>query len=528
MEKPSVPPSLITRRSFALGTGAFTAAALLGQNARAEKPMGKKAAKKAVAGSYPFALGIASGDPTPTGVVLWTRLAPQPLAPGGGMPPQQFEVSFQVCVDEAMTKILASGKAVAGPEWAHSVHVEVEGLQPDTWYWYQFKFAGETSPKGRTRTLPAASSMPDRLRFAFASCQHYEAGYYTALDHMSRENADLIVHLGDYIYEGKAHDGQVRRHNSGVCMTLDEYRARYALYKTDPMLQRAHEVAPWIVTWDDHEVAGDYAGAIPKEPAPVKEFLRRRAAAYQAYFEHMPLRRSALPSGPDMLLYRGFEFGKLASFHVLDTRQYRTDQPFSENIQPQGKAALSTKATIMGNKQRGWLFDRLKTSPAVWNVIAQQVMMARIDVVRGEAAGYNMDKWAGYENERRQLLRHLQSNKVANPVVITGDIHSNWANEIVNDFDGDKPTNAAVEFVGTSLSSGGDGEATPKRTASLMAENPCIKFHNDERGYVMCEVTPKLWRADYRTVEYVSRKGAPLKTRASFIVEPGSSKLVKA
>lgn len=520
MEKPVAPPSVITRRSFALSTGVFAASALIVGRVRA--------APKALALSYPFSLGVASGDPTATGVVLWTRLAPKPLAPGGGMPRQAVEVSFRIAADEAMTKVVASGKAPAAPEWAHSVHVEVEGLQPDTWYWYQFEFAGETSPKGRARTLPAASAMPEKLRFAFASCQHYEAGYYTAFDHMAREAPDLIVHLGDYIYEGKAHEGWVRRHNSGVCRTLDEYRARYALYKTDPMLQRAHEVAPWIVTWDDHEVSGDYAGVVPKDSMPVRDFLRRRAAAYQAYFEHMPLRRASLPKGAEMLLYRGFDFGRLASFHVLDTRQYRTDQPFGEAIQKQGRAALSPKATLMGDRQREWLFERLKKPDAAWNVIAQQVMMARIDVVRGEEVGYNMDKWAGYENERRRLIRHLQTSGTPNPVVITGDIHSNWANEIVNDFDGGSPVNVAVEFVGTSISSGGDGEAEPKRNRTLLAENPCVKFRNDERGYVMCEITPKQWRADYRTVEYVSRGSAPLKTRASFVVESGSPRLVRA
>ncbi|MES2475485.1 MAG: alkaline phosphatase D family protein [Verrucomicrobiota bacterium] len=479
---------------------------------------------------YPFSLGIACGDPTPTGIVLWTRLAPDPLAPGGGMPQRPVEVSFQIAKDEAMSRVVASGTATAGPQWAHSVHVEVEGLQPDSWYWYQFKFRGEVSPKGRARTLPLPSVMPEKLRFAFASCQNYQFGYYTAFDHLAQESPDLVVHLGDYIYEsGSRKEGMsIRSHQSGACMTLDDYRVRYALYKSDPLLQRAHEVAPWIVTWDDHEFANNCNGIIPGKPMVAREFLSRRAAAYQAYFEHMPLRRASLPSGPDLLLYRDFNFGKLASFQVLDTRQYRSVQVGGEKVLPQGKAALSSKRSILGETQKKWLFDSLSTSPCSWNVLAQQVMFARVDMTRGEEKGYNMDKWAGYENDRRQLIRHLQQNKIANPVVITGDIHSNWASEIPNDFDGAKATDVAVELVGTSISSSGDGQDKPKRNSWLFNENPHVKFHNNERGYVMCEVTPTLWRADFRTVEYITRAGAPRQTRASYVVEAGAPKLVRA
>ncbi len=521
---------LLTRRSFAKTTGAFAAAGLLG--ARAQGPEGAPAARKhpAAAGSrksgYPFTLGVASGDPTSTGVVLWTRLAPTPFAPGGGMGAEAVDVEFQVAADEGMTRIVASGKAPAGPQWAHTVHVEVEGLQPDSWYWYQFKVGEHVSPLGRTRTLPPASAMPEKLRFAFVSCQHYEQGYYTAFDHLAREAPDLVIHLGDYIYEGGSHEGLPRKHNGRACKDLEDYRARYALYKTDPMLQHAHEVAPWFVTWDDHEVAGNYAGMIPKDAEPPGEFVRRRAAGYQAYFEHMPLRRSALPKGPEMLLYRGFDFGKLASFQMLDTRQYRTDQPMGDGVKAAGAAAMSPAATILGADQRKWLYDRLSASTATWNVIAQQVMMARVDLEKGPEAGFNMDKWPGYEMDRRNLIRHLQDRKVPNPVIITGDIHSNWANEIINDFDQDRKREAAVEFVGTSISSGGDGEEGTKRNRWIMAENPFVKFRNDQRGYVMCEVTPRAWIAKFRVVDQVSKPGAAIRTRATFRVDPGSSKLV--
>ena len=242
----------LSRRSFIAGTASFAAAALLSTRARGAVP-GAPAFS-----AYPFSLGVASGDPAPDGVVLWTRLAPRPLEPGGGMPPEPVAVAWQVAEDEAMTRVVQRGSATATPAWGHAVHVEVEGLRPERWYWYQFKVGGEVSPKGRTRTMPPAGAAAERLRFAFASCQKYEAGYYTAYEHMAREDLDLVVHLGDYIYEKGVDDKETpRKHNSPEIFTLDDYRARYALYKSDPALQAAHAMAPWIVTWDDQEVSNN-------------------------------------------------------------------------------------------------------------------------------------------------------------------------------------------------------------------------------------------------------------------------------
>lgn len=479
--------------------------------------------------AYPFSLGVASGDPLPDGVVLWTRLAPRPLEPGGGMPPEPVAVSWQVCEDEAMTRVVRSGTATAVAEWSHAVHVEVEGLRPDRWYWYHFKVGGEVSPKGRTRTAPPADSLPTRLRFAFASCQHYEAGLFTAYEHLAREDLDLVVHLGDYIYEGPARDGYVRRHLAGECLDLAGYRLRYSLYKADPALQAAHAMAPWIVTWDDHEVSNNYAGTHSgSKRQPRAEFMLRRAAAYQAYFENMPLRRSALPHGPDMLLYRGLDYGRLARFHVLDTRQYRTPQPQGDGNKPPSPVLMDPKGTLMGERQREWLFSGLGRSTSQWNVLAQQIMVARVDKTRGPEVTYSMDQWPGYEFERRRLLRHLHEARTSNPVVLTGDIHSNWANELIADFDQLDSRVVATEFVGTSISSGGDGANTPRANDQLLAENPFVKFHNAERGYVRCEVTPQRWRTDYRTVPFVSKAGAPLNTRASFVVESGRPQLQRA
>lgn len=512
----------LKRRSF-LQTGSLAAAALWSGRA-----LGPAQAQVPLT-DYPFQLGVASGDPSADGMVLWTRLAPRPLESGGGMPPVPVKVDWMIAEDEAMGRVVARGVANAVPEWAHSVHVEVAGLKPDRWYWYQFKFGRETSPKGRTRTMPAAGVMKDRLRFAFASCQHFETGHFTAYEHMAKEDLDLVVHLGDYIYEYRGIDQRVRKHLGDEINTLDDYRTRHAQYKTDPALQAMHAAVPWVVTWDDHEVDNNYATDISEQAGvTAAELLKRRAAAYQAYYEHLPLRRSALPKGPDMLIYRDISFGSLAQFHVLDTRQYRTDQPCGDGNKPQCPEALSPEGTLMGSEQRDWLFRGLDASPAKWNVIAQQIMIARVDRLTGEKAGYSMDQWSGYEFERRRLLKFLHDHQTSNPVALAGDIHSNWANELIADFDNLDSKRLATEFVGTSISSSGDGKAEPKGLAELLTENPFVKFHNAERGYVRCEVTPKAWRTDYQTVEYVSRPGAPRQTRASFVVEDGRPVLNRA
>ena len=508
-----------SRRSFLFSTVSLAAAARF--SSWASGPV--TAVPTFVA--YPFQLGVASGDPTPTGVVLWTRLAPVPLE-GGGMSPEPVQVSWQIAEDEAMTRVVQSGNVIASSDWAHSVHVEVEGLKPDRWYWYQFKAGKEISPKGRTRTMPPADSLPARLRFAMASCQHYETGFYTAYEHMGREDLDLVVHLGDYIYEMKAMDGRCRKHNSAEIITLEDYRNRYAQYKSDADLQRMHAQAPWLVTWDDHEVDNDYAGANSEEAGVSPEtLLRRRAAAYKAYYEHLPLRRSSLPNGPDMKIYRTASFGRLAQFFVLDTRQYRTDQPCGGGNVPPCGGEMNANATLMGAEQRDWLFNGMNTSQAAWNVLAQQIMMARVDRLPGEKFGVSMDQWPGYEMDHRAVLRHFHEHKISNPIVLTGDIHTNWANELIADFDQLDSAVVGTEFVGSSISSSGNGPQFPKYLDDVLHDNPFVKFHNGERGYVSCEVTPKQWLAHYRTVPYVDRHGAPLNTRASFLVESGRAGL---
>jgi alkaline phosphatase D len=525
MNQPVYPltnPRHFNRRSFLVATTSLAAAAVWSSRALGIVKRNVKVPDQQ------FTLGVASGDPAPSGFVIWTRLAPKPLE-GGGMPAENVEVAWEVAEDEQMTKVVRSGKTVATPDWAHSVHVEVEGLQPDRWYFYRFHANGEDTAKGRARTMPAADASPTALKFAFASCQHYEQGLYTAYEHMAREDLDLILHLGDYIYEGAGSGKQLRKHVGPLLTQLGDYRNRHAQYKSDPLLQAAHAAAPWIVTWDDHEFANNCAGLISEkatdDPA---EYRQRRAHAYQAYYEHMPLRRTSLPTGPDMQLYRRIVFGNLAVFFVLDTRQYRTDQPCGDGNKPQCPDALDPKATALGEVQEKWLLSGLNGSQMKWNVLAQQIMMARVDRTPGEPANYSMDQWPGYEVNRRRLLKFFLDRPALNPVVLGGDIHSNWANNLIVDFDDLGSKTVATEFVGTSISSGGNGVNEPKSLKELYTENPFVKFHNAERGYVRCTVTPTEWRSDYQVVEYVTRPGAPLITRASFVVEDGKPGVQKA
>lgn len=472
--------------------------------------------------SDPFTLGVASGDPDATSVVIWTRLAPTPLTPDGGMPNTPVQVQWEVAEDEAGSKIVKSGTVTATPLLGHSVHVEVDGLQSDRWYYYRFKAGDATSPIGRTRTMPAANVMPERLRFAFASCQHYEAGLFTAYERMAQDELDLVFHLGDYIYEGGGRDGQVRKHAGPKLYTLGDYRIRYSQYRADPLLKGMHARCPWFVTWDDHEVENNYASEISgRQNADAAEFLIQRANAYQAYYEMMPLRRRSIPRGPDMKLYRKASYGQLAEFMVLDTRQYRTDQPNGDTASDLNEAALNPKNTLLGAEQRKWLQDSLAASRGTWNVLPQQVMMGMVDRTPGPERKYSMDQWPSSAHERMALVKFMADRKVKNPVVLTGDIHTNWVNNLRVDDRKPEQRVVATEFVGTSISSGGNGSATPRNLDTLLAENPCVRFYNQQRGYVRCTVTPNNWRSDYIVIEDITKPGGNIVDKASFVVEAG-------
>lgn len=477
----------------------------------------------------PFTLGVASGDPQASSVVLWTRLALDPLN-GGGMPAAPIDVSWVVASDDKLTRVVRRGTSTARPEWAHAVQVEVDGLDPDRWYWYQFRTGGHVSATGRTRTLPRAGAAAARLRFAFCSCQHYEAGFFTAYRHLAGDDVDLVFHLGDYIYEGAAstQPNRPRLHIGPEITTLEHYRNRYAQYRTDPDLQAAHAAFPWIVTWDDHEVENNYAGDISEANEPREQFLTRRAAAYRAYYEHMPLRRSSMPEGPSLRLYRQFAYGNLASFFVLDTRQYRTDQPCGDRLSPPCDATVDPKATLLGRDQASWLFDGLDRSRAQWHVIPQQVMLANLDQAAGEPRTYYPDHWAGYEAERVRVMEFLATRRPANPVVLTGDIHSSWVNDLKANYFDERAPIVGTEFAGTSISSGGDGTDVRPNTPLILSENPFVKFYNSQRGYVTCDMTPTQLEATYQIVPYVTRPDAPRSTRAKFIVESGKPGAIRS
>lgn len=472
----------------------------------------------------PFKLGVASGDPFPDGVVLWTRLAPEPLAEDGlgGMPSHNVPVHWEVAEDDKFQKVIKRGTSMAIPDLAHSVHVEVSGLEPARYYWYRFKVGKEISPVGRTKTAPAYSSQVNALNLAFASCQAWHEGFYTAYQHMAQEDLDVVFHLGDYIYEnGIGPTGGVRNvslppvHNNKT-VTLSQYRLRYALYKTDPDLQAAHASFPFVVTGDDHDVENNYAGDISEYGVSREDFLAQRAVAYQAYYENLPLRSTSIPNGPDMILYRKLTYGNLVQFNVLDTRQYRSDQvktntPTAETLDP--------NRTMLGQEQERWLLNNLSSSTATWNVLAQQIMMAQVDHDSGPELIIGNDLWDGYAGARKRLFSEIIERKVKNLVVLTGDAHRNFAAELKENFDDPNSATIGTEFLGTSITSGKDGADMDSLGVEWIAANPHMKFHNSQRGYVRCNVTKESWHTDFRVLPYVTKPGAPISTRASFIVE---------
>ena len=485
--------------------------------------------------AYPFSLGVASGSPRPEGIVLWTRILPDPLN-AQSAPLQPVAVQWEIAEDETFRKIAAKGSATALPELAHSVHVDVTSLRPDRWYWYRFLLGDATSPVGRTRTAPPRDAMPAALRFAFASCQHWEFGEYGAHRQIANAAPDLVAFLGDYIYEWGpyelTHPRSARRGNESF--TLSEYRARYAQYKSDPHLQAAHHAAPWIVTWDDHEVANDYGNDRDERLDPA--FLTRRAAAYQAFYEHMPVRLPALPDGPlrfaRLRIYDRYDWGRLAQFHVLDDRQYRSYHA----CQPSGRGGsssitsacaqrLAPARTLLGAEQEAWLSDGLAASGAKWNILAQQTLMAQASQVPVEKPGdgrFWTDGWDGYPLARQRLFDRIIKHKPSNPVVISGDVHTFYACDLKRDFD--RPTAEAnpiiaTEFCGTSVTSNSRPQS---RTDRYVAQNPHIKFgRSDVRGFVMAEMTPANMTVRFQALDDVHRADSGLTTVAQFVVEDG-------
>jgi len=477
----------------------------------------------------PFALGVASGRPTPDSVVLWTRL--MPAGQFGERLGPAMTVDWAIAEDEAMRRIVQTGQAMAEPDWAHSVHVEVGGLKPGRPYWYRFTVAGKASPVGRTRTAPASTERLQALRFAFASCQQYEQGYYTAFRHMAAEDIAVVVHLGDYIYEMSWGRDLLRRHEGGRATTLDEYRDRYAQYKSDRDLQAAHAAHPWIVTWDDHEVSDDYTDDIsPQEPDHAR-FLAQRAAAYQAYWEHMPLPLSMQPRGPSLHLYDRYRFGDLAEFHVLDDRQYRSHHACRATLQ-RGKLLtdcaerVDPTRSMLGAAQEAWLAEGLARASTRWTLIAQQTLMAQLD--RGDANKpvFWADGWDGYAAPRQRLLDAVAASPVRNTLVLGGDVHSFWAADLKRDFDAPGAPTVATEFVGGSITSQGPAES---RVKALVAKNPHIRYaRSGHFGYALVALDPKAAHVDFRMVDTVRSEQSGIANGARFAVEAGRPGVVAA
>jgi alkaline phosphatase D len=469
--------------------------------------------------AYPFPLGVASGDPLPGGVVLWTRLAPDPLN-GGGMPMANVEVAWELAHDRAFAKVALKGTAVARPELGHSVHVETDGLEPGRDYFYRFRCGGEVSQTGRTRTAPAAGAAVDRLRFAVCGCNDYEPGLFTAFRSIADGAFDFVFHTGDYIYEDRGDGGQnvalVREHRGQELYTLVDYRNRYAQYKTDRDLIAAHLSAPFIVTPDDHEVVNDYASDRDRDDTPPEIFLLRRAAAYQAFYEALPVRRSALPAGPDMLIYRRLRFGSLIDLNLLDTRQYRSPLACG-GATAACPERLDPGRTMLGAVQERWLFDNLATSRGRWTVIGQQVPTFE----RNLMGRFQVDKWDGYVAARRRLYERIRDARVPNPVILSGDVHAHWGADLKMDFANPSSQTVGVEFTNTSISSGGDGASVSASWDQIRPDNPHIKYHSARRGFIACTATPAAMRADFMILDRVTTPGSPARAGGSLVVEAG-------
>jgi alkaline phosphatase D len=523
----------ISRRTFnrmAVATGALAVAPFAGAQVRF--------------GSPPFQLGVASGDPSADGFVIWTRLAPEPFDPGvlGGT---IFEVAWEVAEDAGFARIAQDGVAWARPHLAHAVHVEVAGLRPAREYFYRFRIGRYESPVGRALTCPAADADIASMKFAFASCAHYEQGFFSAYRYMADDRPDLILMLGDYIYEDAWGDRRVRQFDPIEAVTLADYRRRYTQYRTDPDLQAAHACCPWLITWDDHEVDNDYVALTSEHELcggePVRAaFPARRAAAYQAWFEHMPVRPSRLRPDRAVQIYGSVDWGTLARFYVMDTRQYRSVQVcpnlptlahcdfekgrkilfggagganFINPLEPNCKAALADSSrTVLGPEQERWLDAALAESRATWNVLAQNVMLMTVAEGTAESPRHHSDAWAGYPPARERLLASIVKHGTANPIVLTGDIHSFWVNEIANA--AGRPV--AVEFVASSIAT-----STYDKSAVLPL-NPGAKFHDGlHNGYVRCTLGRERLRTDIVAIADREDPRSGRNIAASFDVNSG-------
>jgi alkaline phosphatase D len=480
-----------------------------------------------------FALGIASGQPRDDAVVLWTRLSGEQL-------PAEVEVAWELAEDEAFTRVAARGVESATADDAHSVHAEPRGLVPGRSYWYRFAALGQRSMPGRTCTAPAADAPVTRLNFAIASCQRYDIGHYAAWRHAAADGLDLVFFLGDYIYEYASAPNALRPHIGGRLKTLADYRARYLQTKSDPALQAAHAACPWLLVWDDHEVENDYAGLQGEFLQP--DFAAQRAAAYQAYWEHMPLPKAARPQQGAMRMHGRLDWGRLARVHLLDDRQMRDPQVCprpghggSNTVRAADCPALfDPRRTLLGFEQERWLAQGW-TQDRPWNLLAQQTLMARWSwddpTVDGKAAGqaagrYWTDGWDGYPLARKRLLDTVAAQRVPGVVVLGGDVHANYVADLKTDFDDLRAAPVASEFCGTSITSLGLPQT---RLDAARPYNPHVHHaRSDERGYVRFTLDGRRLQAELRVLDDARDPASGIRTAARYAVEAARAGIVVA
>jgi alkaline phosphatase D len=474
----------------------------------------------------PFKLGVASGDPVADGFVLWTRLAPFPFEPEA-LDPVPIRVQWRVASDETMKRVVASGVAIASPELAHSVHVEVAQLQPRTNYFYQFSCGGFDSPVGRTRTTPLSGSAMPSARFALASCQSFTEGFFAAYRDMAEQDLDFVLHVGDYIYEAP-YDAAVRRIPVPEARDLPGYRALHAQYKMDPDLRNAHARAPWFMIWDDHEVENDW-GPDYTPGTPAGEWKARKAAAFQAYYEHMPLRLSSRPGRAETRIYGRAVLGDLLELNLLDDRQYRDLPACLDKGVPQRwvspttcPAIVDKSRTMLGAAQEKWLLRGLGTQRCRWTVLAQQTVFGPLDMLENEGLQLNFDGWDSYFASRQKILDVVRDRSIPNVVCLGGDLHTFYAGHV-----NAEPLNAEskpllTEIVTTSITASGGGEQRYQAGQRLLIQQPFATYWDNRwRGYVLNEVTQKEWRAELRKVNDVRTPTSPVAVLETLSIEAG-------
>ncbi len=464
----------------------------------------------------PFTLGVASGDPLADAVILWTRLAPDPLATdgAGGMPDAEADVIWEVATDAAFTAVVASGVATTTPAHGHTAHVDATGLEPATGYHYRFRYADWTSAVGRTRTL--ADGSPDRFGLAVVNCQMFESGHYGAYANLLDEDIDLVLHLGDYIYEYAGGDGERSTEPKRVLTTLADYRLRYASYRGDAQLQAAHARFPFVLTWDDHEVANNYMGDLLPEPgADPAEGRARKEAAYQAWWEHLPVRVPP-PDGDDLVVHQDFAVGDLVRVHVLDERQDAALPPCRDTAQAgtdygDCDARAGEDRTRLGEAQEAWLAESLGQGGVTWNLLGNPVVLAGIDA-GAESAAFYLDTWDGFPQARQRLIGQLA--EVDNPVVLTGDYHAGMVLDVTaTPFEAGSAV-VAPEFMAPPISS----VLFPQ---DVSARTPHLRQQLNDHGYLVVVVEPEQLTATFRVVDDVADPATAMTTAATWVVDAG-------